>query len=119
MSLRALLVVLLADAAMASPARAADELVFHARMTSGEAVPYVLTSKPGTPAYAAILMPGGRGILNSHQKGARIVMMGSAPITATTASRRTPSTASRRGSQGSESCRTADLEVRSFSQPKT
>ena len=47
--MRALLVLLVA-LACASPARAADELVTSARMTGGETVPYVLTSKPGTAA---------------------------------------------------------------------
>ena len=56
------------------PALAADELVGSARTGGGETVPYVLTSKPGAPSVAVILMPGGRGILNPRQEGGRIVM---------------------------------------------
>jgi hypothetical protein len=59
---------------MAPQARAADELVSSARTTSGDTVPYILTGKPGTPAYAVILMPGGRGILNPRMEGGRLVM---------------------------------------------
>ena len=39
----------------------------------GEAVPYILTTKPGTPAYAVILMPGGKGILNPRMEGGKLV----------------------------------------------
>ena len=56
------------------PAWAADELVTSARATSGEVVPYVLTTKPGTPAYAVILMPGGKGILNPRMEGGKLAL---------------------------------------------
>ena len=32
--------------------------------SGGETIPYILTTKNGTPAYAVILMPGGKGLLN-------------------------------------------------------
>ena len=51
--------VLLLLAAAAGPAWAADELVTSAHTAGGEAISYILTTKPGTPAYAVILMPGG------------------------------------------------------------
>jgi hypothetical protein len=68
MRLRHLWIVVLACAV--HPAWAADELVTTARSASSEVVPYVLTSKPGTPAYAVILMPGGKGVLNPRLEGA-------------------------------------------------
>jgi hypothetical protein len=57
------------------PVWAADELVTSARTSGGDTVPYVLTSKPGTPAYAVILMPGGKGVLNPRlESGGRLAM---------------------------------------------
>ena len=67
-------IALLALAAVTNPAWAADELVTTARTAGGEAVPYVLTTKPGAPAYAVILMPGGKGILNPRLEGGRLVL---------------------------------------------
>jgi hypothetical protein len=71
---RRFVAALAACAALASPAFASDNVVTSARTGAGEIVPYLLTSKPGTPAYAVILMPGGRGILDPRQEGTRIVM---------------------------------------------
>jgi hypothetical protein len=51
------IVLLLAGAAR--PVLASDELVTSARTAGGESIPYILTAKPGTPAYVVILMPGG------------------------------------------------------------
>lgn len=51
-------------AGLAAPAQATDELVTSARTPAGQSIPYVLTSKPGQPAYAVILMPGGKGVLD-------------------------------------------------------
>ncbi|HYX04666.1 MAG TPA: hypothetical protein VE963_21425, partial [Reyranella sp.] len=69
-----LLVWLLAFACAVPSAWAADELVTSARTSGGETVPYVLTTKPGTPAYAVILMPGGKGVLNPRLQGGRLVL---------------------------------------------
>jgi len=99
----AFLMILSALVALTAPARAADELVTSARTADGEAVPYILTTKPGTPAYAVILMPGGRGVVNPRMMDGKLVFTGFAasppartarptPITATTASRTKPST---------------------------
>lgn len=66
--------LLTALVAAALPCHAADELVGSARMTGGEAVPYVLTSKPGVPAVAVILMPGGRGVLNPRIDNGKLTM---------------------------------------------
>ncbi|MBV8187108.1 MAG: hypothetical protein JOY64_03975 [Alphaproteobacteria bacterium] len=74
MIVRSFLAMLLAGAMLASPAFASDDVVTSARTSAGQTVPYLLTSKPGTPAYAVILMPGGRGILDPRQEGTRIVM---------------------------------------------
>lgn len=60
--------------ASAVPALARDELVSTARDPAGETVPYVLTTKPGTPAYAVILMPGGRGILAPRLEDGKLTM---------------------------------------------
>jgi hypothetical protein len=76
MMLRTLSAALLALAALAAPAWAADELVTSARTAGGDTVPYILTTKPGTPAYAVILMPGGKGILNPRHEGGRLVFSG-------------------------------------------
>jgi hypothetical protein len=43
---------------------ARDELVTSAVTPGGETIPYILTTKDGTPSYAVILMPGGTGVLN-------------------------------------------------------
>src|SRR5215813_4479322 len=46
-------------------ARAGDELITSVSTPRGEPVPFVLTtSGSARPAYAVILMPGGRGILS-------------------------------------------------------
>jgi hypothetical protein len=74
MIVRRLLVTLAACAGLAAPSLASDNIVSSARTASGEPVVYLLTSKPGTPAYAVILMPGGRGILDPRQEGTKIVM---------------------------------------------
>lgn len=65
--------VLLLLASAARPALASDELVTSARSGSGEAISYILTSKPGTPAYAVILMPGGQGRVNPRMEGGKLV----------------------------------------------
>lgn len=70
----AISVALVALAALAIPAWAADELVTSARTAGGESVPYVLTTKPGAPAFAVILMPGGKGILNPRLDGGKLVL---------------------------------------------
>lgn len=56
----------------ALPAAARDELA-SAVTSSGEAVPYILTTKDGTPSYAVILMPGGKGVLNPRMDGGKLV----------------------------------------------
>ena len=76
MILRTLSAALLALAALAAPAWAADELATSARTAGGESVSYILTTKPGTPAYAVILMPGGKGIMNPRLEGGRLVFSG-------------------------------------------
>jgi hypothetical protein len=63
----------LAHAALTQSAWARDELMTSARTPGGETVPYVLTSKPGTPAYAVILMPGGSGVMNPRMEGSKLV----------------------------------------------
>ena len=57
----------------ALPAAARDELVTSARTAGGETIPYVLTTKPGTPAYAVILMPGGSGVMNPRMVDGKLV----------------------------------------------
>jgi hypothetical protein len=74
--LRALCAALLLSIAAATQAHAADELVTSARTAGGESVPYILTTKPGTPAYAVILMPGGRGVVNPRLEGGKLVFTG-------------------------------------------
>ena len=64
---------LLLLACAAGPAMARDELVTSARTTGGETIPYILTSKPGTPAYAVILMPGGQGRVNPRMMDGKLV----------------------------------------------
>ena len=68
--------VLLLLACVARPALASDQLVTSARTAGGETIPYILTSKPGTPAYAVILMPGGKGILSPRMMDGRPVFSG-------------------------------------------
>ncbi|MCA0301401.1 MAG: hypothetical protein LCH95_03265 [Proteobacteria bacterium] len=68
------LLTILALLAVALPCHAADELVGSARTTGGETVPYVLTSKPGQPSVAVILMPGGRGVLNPRMENGKLTM---------------------------------------------
>ncbi|MGZ3341073.1 MAG: hypothetical protein ACXU9B_14920 [Reyranella sp.] len=68
--------VLLLLACAAGPALASDELVTSARTTGGETIPYILTSKPGTPAYAVILMPGGPGRVAPRMVGGKLVFSG-------------------------------------------
>ncbi|MBM3647735.1 MAG: hypothetical protein FJX11_08100 [Alphaproteobacteria bacterium] len=66
-------VVLLLLGSLVAPAGAADQLVTSAKTAGGETIPYMLTSKQGTPAYAVILMPGGKGILAPRMDGNRLV----------------------------------------------
>ena len=73
---RFLCAILLLIACGARSALARDELVTTARAASGEAIPYILTSKPGTPAYAVILMPGGQGRVNPRMEGGKLVFAG-------------------------------------------
>lgn len=73
-SLGAALLVLVG---LAGPAWAGDELATTARSASGDSVAYVLTTKPGTPAYAVILMPGGQGRVNPRMEGGKLVFAGS------------------------------------------
>ena len=54
----------LSQAALSQAAWARDELVTSAVTSGGETIPYILTAKESTPAYAVILMPGGKGVLN-------------------------------------------------------
>ena len=65
--------LLLVLAGSAGPALARDELVTTARTAGGETIPYILTSKPGTPAYAVILMPGGPGRVNPRMMDGKLV----------------------------------------------
>jgi hypothetical protein len=51
---------------LASPAAWAGDELASGKMADGTPVPYVLTTGGGTPAYAVILMPGGRGIMSPH-----------------------------------------------------
>jgi hypothetical protein len=77
MKMRSLLcAVLLLLAAAAGPAWASDELLTSARTAGGETIPYILTSKPGTPAYAVILMPGGPGRVTPRMVNGKLVFSG-------------------------------------------
>jgi hypothetical protein len=58
------LCLLLILSCLSRQAWARDELVTTAVTSGGETIPYILTTKNGTPTYAVILMPGGKGILN-------------------------------------------------------
>ncbi|MBI3196096.1 MAG: hypothetical protein HYZ40_01040 [Rhodospirillales bacterium] len=64
--------LLLLLSCLAAPAWARDELVTSAITPGGETVPYILTTKDGTPAYAVILMPGGKGILNPRMVSGKL-----------------------------------------------
>jgi hypothetical protein len=55
------------------PAVARDELVTSARTLTGETIPYILTSKDGSPRYAVILMPGGAGHLDPRMQDGKLV----------------------------------------------
>lgn len=67
------LAFLLLLSGLAYPAAARDELVTSARTPVGETIPYVLTTKAGTPAYAVILMPGGKGVMDPRMVDGRLV----------------------------------------------
>jgi hypothetical protein len=62
----------LSSAALSSAAWARDELVTSAVTAGGETIPYILTAKDGTPSYAVILMPGGKGILNPRMENGKL-----------------------------------------------
>lgn len=64
--------LLLLLSCLSRAAWARDELVTSAVTPGGETVPYILTSKDGTPAYAVILMPGGKGILNPRMVNGKL-----------------------------------------------
>ncbi len=66
------LCLLLVVSFLAGSAWARDELVSTAVTPGGEAVPYILTTKDGTPTYAVVLMPGGKGILNPRMEGGKL-----------------------------------------------
>ncbi len=71
----AVLLLLAAFAAAAAPATARDELVtLPPAAAASEAISYLLTLKDGTPAYATILMPGGRGILNPRMENGKVAL---------------------------------------------
>lgn len=55
-------------------AQARDELITTAHYGSGEAIPYILTSKDGKPTHAILLMPGGPGNLAPKIDNGRLVM---------------------------------------------
>lgn len=57
----------------AQPAAAAEELA-QARPAGASPFNYLLTSQPGQPRYAVILMPGGRGILDPRMDNGRIAV---------------------------------------------
>ncbi|MBL0900548.1 MAG: hypothetical protein IBJ17_17860, partial [Reyranella sp.] len=60
-------------APQARPGVAAEELSV-AQPAGGAAFTYLLTSQPGQPRYAVILMPGGRGILDPRVENGRIAV---------------------------------------------
>lgn len=66
------LCLLLALSCLGQSAWARDELVTTAVTSGGETIPYILTTKDGAPAYAVILMPGGKGILNPRMEGGKL-----------------------------------------------
>lgn len=55
-------------------AQARDELVTTAHYVGGEVIPYILTSKDGTPSHAILMMPGGPGNLAPRIDDGRLVM---------------------------------------------
>ena len=55
---------------------ARDELVTSARTVGGESILHILASKPGTPAFAVILMPGGKGVVNPRMIASKLVFSG-------------------------------------------
>lgn len=57
---------------IATQAVAAEEIAV-ARPAAGAPFNYLLTSQPGQPRYAVILMPGGRGILDPRMEGGKPV----------------------------------------------
>lgn len=59
--------------ALASPAMANDELA-SVRTADGMGFNYLLTSRPGPPRYAVILMPGGQGILDPRRESGRLAI---------------------------------------------
>lgn len=67
------LAILLLLCGFTHSAAARDELVTSARTPGGETIPYVLTTKAGTPAYAVILMPGGSGVMNPRMQDGKLV----------------------------------------------
>jgi hypothetical protein len=66
------LCLLLLMSCLGQSAWARDELVTTAVTSGGETIPYILTAKDGAPAYAVILMPGGKGILNPRMEGGKL-----------------------------------------------
>lgn len=58
---------------IAAPAVAAEEIAV-AQPAGGAPFNYLLTSQPGQPRYAVILMPGGQGILNPRMENGRIAL---------------------------------------------
>lgn len=58
---------------IAAPAVAAEEIAV-AQPAGGAPFNYLLTSQPGQPRYAIILMPGGQGILNPRMENGRIAL---------------------------------------------
>ena len=62
-----------ARTALTQSAWAGDELVTSAGTPGGDTVPYVLTTKGGTPAYGVILMPGGSGVMNPRMVNGKLV----------------------------------------------
>jgi hypothetical protein len=66
------LCLLLLLSCLGQSAWARDELVTTAVTPGGETVPYILTAKDGAPAYAVILMPGGKGILDPRMVNGKL-----------------------------------------------
>ena len=66
------LCLLLALSCLSQSAWARDELVSTAVTSGGETIPYILTTKDGAPAYAVILMPGGKGILDPRMVNGKL-----------------------------------------------
>ena len=73
-AMKTLATALLFIAALTAPAWARDELATSARYPAGEAIPYLLTVKDGMPAYAVILMPGGKGVLNPRMENGKVAI---------------------------------------------